>query len=84
MQMKKASEIKEGDVVNFCPGWGTPNQTVSRVAEVTDRQTQAELILIEVDGEKNDGLRWPPNAEIHVSQSDVLQVTDWPTSKAPY
>ena len=47
MDTKKASDIKEGDVVNFWPGWGNANQTVSRVAEVTDRQTKAELILIE-------------------------------------
>ena len=69
MNTKKASEIKEGDVVNFWPGWGTANQTVSRVAEVTDRQTQSELILIEVDGEI-DGLKWPPNAEIHVDEKE--------------
>ncbi|MEG3838918.1 hypothetical protein [Microcoleus sp. herbarium14] len=66
MQIKKASEIKKGDEISFWPGWGVPNQVVSRVAEVTDPQTQAELILIEVDDQTNDGLKWPPNAEIHV------------------
>lgn len=70
MNTKKASEINEGDVVSFWPGWGTPNQTVSRVAELTDSQTKAALILIEVDGETNNGLMWPPNAEIHVSEED--------------
>jgi len=64
MRTKKASEIKAGDVVNFWPGFA-PNQTVSRVAEVADRQTQSEKVLIEVDGE-NDGLKWLPNTEIHV------------------
>ena len=65
MSTKRASEIKEGDVVNFWPGFA-PNQTVSRVAEVADRQTQSELFLIEVEDEKNDGLKWPPNTQIHV------------------
>ena len=65
MSTKRASEIKEGDVVNFWPGFA-PNQTVSRVAEIADRQTQSELFLIEVEGEKNDGLKWPPNTQIHV------------------
>ena len=69
MKSKKASEIKEGDEVSFWPGWGMPNQTVSRVTSATDRQTQAELILIEVDGE-NDGLKWPPNAGIYVDEKD--------------
>jgi hypothetical protein len=73
MKSKKASEVKEGDVINVWPGWGTPNQTVSRASQLSDRQTRAKLILIEVDGEKNDGLKWPPNAEIHVSQPDALQ-----------
>jgi len=70
MNIKKASEIKEGDVINFWPGWGTANQAVSRVAEVSDRQTKAELILIEVDGE-NDGFKWPPSTEIHVSEQEA-------------
>ena len=69
MNTKKASQIKEGDVVNFWPGFA-PNQTVSRIAPMTDRQTQAELILIEVDGE-TDGLKWPPNTEIHVKQGGL-------------
>lgn len=64
MKTKKASEIKEGDEVNFWPGWGTPNQLVSRVIE-----TDELLILIEVDGEK-DGLEWPPNAEIHIGEKN--------------
>ena len=70
MKTKKASEIEEGDIVNFWPGWGTANQTVSRVAEVTDCQTKAELIFIEVDGE-TDGLKWPPNTEIHVTEQEA-------------
>ena len=70
MNMKRASQIKEGDAVNFWPGWGTANQTVSRVSEVTDRQTKAELILIEVDGE-NDGFKWPPETEIHVVEQET-------------
>ena len=69
MKTKKASEIKEGDEVSFWPGWGMPNQVVSRVAELNDHQTQVELILIEVNGEK-DSLEWPPNAEIHVDEKD--------------
>jgi hypothetical protein len=67
MTTKKASEIKEGDVVNFWPGFAL-DQTVSRVAELADRHTQSELFLIEVEGEKNDGLAWPPNTEIHVTK----------------
>jgi hypothetical protein len=65
MNTKKANEIKEGDVVNFWPGFA-PNQTASRVAEIYDRKTQSQLFLIEVNDEKNDGLKWPPNTEIHV------------------
>jgi hypothetical protein len=70
MKTKKASEIKEGDVVNFWPGFA-PNQTVSRVAEIHDRKTQAEFVLIEVDSKTNDGLKWPPNTEIHVSEQEA-------------
>ena len=70
MKTKKASEIKEGDVVNFWPGFA-PNQTVSRVAEINDRKTQAEFILIEVNDQTNDGLKWPPNTEIHVSEQEA-------------
>ena len=69
MGIKKASEIEEGDVVNFWPGF-TPNQTVSRVAEVHDRKTQVGFVLIEVDGE-TDGLKWPPNTEIYVNEQEA-------------
>lgn len=69
MNTKKANEIKKGDVVSFWPGF-TPNQTVSRVAEVHDRKTQVGFVLIEVDGE-TDGLKWPPNTEIHVSEQET-------------
>ena len=66
MSIKKASEIKEGDEVNFWPGF-VQNQMVERVAKISDRTTKENLILIKTsDDDDNDGLKWPPSTEILV------------------
>lgn len=67
MSIKKASEIQEGDEVNFWPGFAA-EQIVTRATPICNRTTQAELILIEVNGDK-DALKWPPETEIFVVEN---------------